>query len=108
MGVEESLRPVVETDILATPAAGRAAIRGGILRTGGFAIGVGLSVAAAALLIRHLGPADFGRYTAVISLVTILAAIAEAGMTSIGVREYSLLPQPGARSLSADLPAFGC
>jgi O-antigen/teichoic acid export membrane protein len=91
VGVDESLKPA-ETDILATPAAGRAAIRGGILRTAGYAIGVGLSVVAAALLIRHLGPADFGRYTAVISLVTILASIAEAGMISIGVREYSVLP----------------
>jgi O-antigen/teichoic acid export membrane protein len=83
-------------DILDTPAAGAAAIRGGILRLAGYGAGVGLSVLAAALLIRHLGPTDFGRYTAVISLVTILAAIAEGGMTNIGVREYSVLP-PGRR-----------
>ena len=83
-------------DILDTPAAGGAAIRGGILRVAGYAAGVALSILAAALLIRHLGPADFGRYTAVISLVTILAAIAEGGMTTIGVREFSLLP-PGPR-----------
>jgi O-antigen/teichoic acid export membrane protein len=62
------------------------------LRVGGYGAGVALSVLAAALLIRHLGPTDFGRYTAVISLVTILAAIAEGGMTNIGVREYSVLP----------------
>jgi O-antigen/teichoic acid export membrane protein len=83
-------------DILDTPAAGPAAIRGGILRLGGYGAGVALSVLSAALLIRHLGPTDFGRYTAVISLVTILAAIAEGGMTNIGVREYSVLP-PGRR-----------
>jgi O-antigen/teichoic acid export membrane protein len=93
------VRPVhgeAGVDILDTPAAGAAAIRGGILRITGYAAGVALSVVAAALLIRHLGPADFGRYTAVISLVTILAAIAEAGLTSLGVREHSVLP-PGRR-----------
>lgn len=95
MGVEDPLRSV-EADILSTPAAGRLAIRGAILRVVGFGLGVGLSVIAAALLIRHLGPADFGRYTAVIAVVTILAALAEAGMTNIGVREYSVLP-PGDR-----------
>jgi O-antigen/teichoic acid export membrane protein len=62
------------------------------LRVGGYGAGVALSVLSAALLIRHLGPTDFGRYTVVISLVTILAAIAEGGMTNIGVREYSVLP----------------
>jgi O-antigen/teichoic acid export membrane protein len=94
--VEEPLNPAAGPDILDTPAAGAAAIRGGALRIGGYAAGVALSVLAAALLIRHLGPADFGRYTAVISLVTILASVAEGGMTSIGVRDYSVLP-PGRR-----------
>ena len=78
-------------DILDTPAAGAAAIRGGTLRVGGYAAGVALSVLAAALLTRYLGPADYGRYAAVISLVTILATIAEGGLTTIGVREFSLL-----------------
>jgi O-antigen/teichoic acid export membrane protein len=89
--VEETLNPQAETDILDTAAAGGAAIRGAALRMIGYAAGVGLSVLGAALLTRHLGPGDFGRYTAVISLVTLLAALAEAGMTTIGVREYSVL-----------------
>ena len=93
MGVEETLSPGAERDILDTAAAGGAAIRGATLRMIGYAAGVGLSVLGAALLTRHLGPADFGRYTAVIALVTLLAALAEAGMTTIGVREYSLLPR---------------
>ena len=84
------------TDILDTTAAGAAAIRGAALRILGYGIGVGLSVVGAALLIRHLGPADFGRFTAAVSLVTIFATLAEAGMTNLGVREYSLLP-PGRR-----------
>jgi O-antigen/teichoic acid export membrane protein len=96
VGVEGPVEPGAESDILSTPAAGRAAIRGGMLRVLGYGLGVALSVVGAALLTRHLGPEDFGRYTTVISLVTILAAFAEAGTTNIGVREYSVLP-PGER-----------
>jgi O-antigen/teichoic acid export membrane protein len=96
VSADEFLKPGGESDILATPAAGRAAIRGAILRVVGYGLGVGLSVIGAALLTRHLGPADFGRYTTVISLVTVLAALAEAGTTNIGVREFSVLP-PGRR-----------
>jgi len=80
-----------EVDILDTGAAGGAAIRGGVLRVGGYLAGVGLGVVSAAILIRYLGPADFGRYMTVISLVTIVAGLSEAGMTNIGVREYSVL-----------------
>jgi O-antigen/teichoic acid export membrane protein len=94
--VEEPLRPNPGSDILSTPAAGRAAIRGAVIRTVGYALGVGLSVIGAALLIRHLGPGTFGRFTTVLSLVTILAAFAEAGTTNLGVREFSVLP-PGRR-----------
>ena len=79
-------------DILDTTAAGGAAIRGGILRVLGYGATVGLSVVSAALLIRHLGPRDFGRYTAVFSLVTVVAGLTEAGMTSVGVREFAILP----------------
>lgn len=78
-------------DILDTPAAGSAVIRGGALRVAGYAVGVGLSVIGVALLARHLGVADFGRYAAVISLVTIAGTVSEAGMTSLGVREYTVL-----------------
>ena len=84
--------PPATTDILDTAAAGAAAIRGGVLRLAGYVAGVGLSVVGAAILLRYLGPHDFGRFTAALSLVTILGALAEAGMTTIGIREFSLLP----------------
>ena len=76
-------------DVLDTPAAGGMVIRGGVLRAAGYIAGVGLSVVAAALMVRHLGVVDWGRYVTVTSLITIVAGLSEAGMTAIGVREYS-------------------
>jgi O-antigen/teichoic acid export membrane protein len=76
-------------DILDTPEAGPLAIRGGVLRVLGYAAGIVLSVASAAVLLRHLTVADFGRYGTVLALVTIVSGLSEAGMTSVGVREYA-------------------
>lgn len=99
LGVE----PPDTTDILDTGAAGTAVIRGGFVRLVGFGAGVGLSVIGAAILLRYLGPHDFGRFTAALSLVTILGALAEAGMTTIGVREYSLIPPAERQQLTGGL-----
>lgn len=77
-------------DILDTPQAGPKVIRGSLLRVLGYAAGVLLSVGSAALLLRYLSVADFGRYAAALSLVTIVAGLTDAGMTSIGVREYAV------------------
>jgi O-antigen/teichoic acid export membrane protein len=79
------------TEVLDTPAAGSLVIRGGVIRAVGYVMGVALSVVAVAILIRQLGAADYGRYVTVISLVTIVGAMAEAGMTNLGIREYSTL-----------------
>jgi O-antigen/teichoic acid export membrane protein len=78
-------------DVLDTPAAGRLVIRGGALRIASFVVGVGISVATVALLIRQLGAGDYGRYVTVVSLVTLVGALAEAGMTNLGIREYTTL-----------------
>ena len=79
-----------ERDLLDTPQAGPAAIRGSLLRVGGYGAGLLLSVLSVSLLIRHLGVDDFGRYVTVISLVTIVQGITDAGLSQIGVREYSI------------------
>ena len=76
-------------DVLDTTQAGSLVIRGGALRVGAYAVGTGLTVVSAALLIRHLGTSDFGRYVTIVSLVTIVGAVTEAGMTNLGVREYA-------------------
>jgi O-antigen/teichoic acid export membrane protein len=81
---------VAATDLLDTPQAGPAAIRGSLLRASGYLAGVSLSILSVSLLIRHLGVGDFGRYVTVLSLVAIVQGVTDAGLSSIGVREYSL------------------
>jgi len=76
-------------DVLDTTAAGGIVIRGGVVRTLGYTSGVGLGVVSAALMVRHLGVVDWGRYVTVTSLIAIVAGLSEAGMTAIGVREFS-------------------
>ncbi len=60
-------------DPLGTAAAGPAAIRGGAVRTAGYAAGVLLSLVAVPFLVRHLGVDGFGRYQTVIAIATIVA-----------------------------------
>ena len=48
--------------LLDTPAAGPMAVRGSLLRTGGYVLGAGLRLMSAAVVARHLGVADFGRF----------------------------------------------
>lgn len=76
-------------DVLDTPEAGRRVVVGGALRVAGFIVGVAASVVGAALVTRHLGPEDYGRYQTVVALVTIVQAVTDLGMTSLGLREYS-------------------
>jgi O-antigen/teichoic acid export membrane protein len=76
--------------VLDTQAAGPAVIRGGAIRALGFVAGVPLGIVAAALLTRHLGSADYGRWSAVLSLTAIVTGVAEAGMLNIGVREFAV------------------
>jgi O-antigen/teichoic acid export membrane protein len=83
--------------------AGPAAIRGGAYRVGGYALGSLFSLAAAAVLFRHLGVVDTGRYNTAISLVAIVAGLSDLGLTAIGVRELSLRAEPERRDLVRNL-----
>ena len=89
--MEGDVEPRAGTDVLDTSAAGGLVIRGGVLRTAGHGLGIALSVGAVAILIRHLGAADYGRYVTVISLISIVGSLAEAGLTNLGIREYATL-----------------
>ena len=51
---------------------------------------VALSIASIAVLTRHLGVVRFGEYTTVMSLTGIVTAITDAGMSSVGIREYAV------------------
>ncbi len=80
---------MTEPDVLDTDRAGGLLLRGSVLRMAGFVATVGLSVISATLLTRYLGVARFGQYTTVLSLVLVVAAITDAGMSTYGTREYA-------------------
>jgi O-antigen/teichoic acid export membrane protein len=85
----------VGSDLLDSRRAGGVLLRGSVLRFGGFVTTVGLSVVSATLLTRHLGVARFGQYTTVMSLVAVVAAVTDAGMSTYGTREYAIRREPG-------------
>src|SRR6478735_6872087 len=87
MATEQQPTPEeLESDLLDTPSAGPAAIRGSALRTAGYVAGVLLSLISVPLLIRHLGSVEYGRYIVAITLVTIVQGITDIGLGQIGVR----------------------
>src|SRR5438045_2708234 len=67
-------------------------MRGGALRTGGYAFAVVLSLASAPLMVRHTGDSRFGRYTTALSVVTLVAGLTEGGLNAVAVRELSTRP----------------
>lgn len=82
--------PTVDyTDPLDSPEAGGRAIRGVALRTIMFGAGLLLNLAAVPFMIRHLGPVDYGYYITVASIVFLVGAVTEAGLTNLGVRHWA-------------------
>ena len=81
-----------EPDVLRTGAAGGHAIRGGLVRTAGYGVGILLSVGTSAILLRHLGVEQFGQYGTIAAIAGIVLGLTDAGLTSIGARELSVLP----------------
>jgi O-antigen/teichoic acid export membrane protein len=81
----------VDRDLLSTPEAGPAAVRGGALRIGGYTASSLAALGSGALLYRYLGPVKSGHYNAAGNLVALVAAISDLGLTAIGIRELSLL-----------------
>lgn len=84
-------RPAAE-DIVGSPDAGPAALRGGLLRTGGFVLGLLLGLASAPLIVRHLGDAEFGRYSAVLAVMAIVTGLTEGGINTVALRELAAMP----------------
>ncbi len=84
-------RAPTESDVLSTPAAGPAVVRGATLRMVSFSVGSLFSVLAAALLFRHLGVFDTGRYTIAMSLGALVTGLTDLGLTGVGMRELSVL-----------------
>ncbi|MEH3053298.1 MAG: oligosaccharide flippase family protein [Patulibacter minatonensis] len=69
-------------------------VRGGAIRTVGFAITNLIALGAAMILSRHLGDEGFGLYGSVMALITIIYGITDAGLNVVGARELSLV-EPG-------------
>lgn len=90
-------------DLLSTSAAGPAAVRGGALRVGSFFAGTLASVGSAALLFRHLGVVDTGRYATATSLSAVVTGLTDLGLTAIGVREYAVLSGERRESVARNL-----
>ena len=95
--------PPASPDLLDTSAAGPAAIRGGAVRVLGYVIGVLASIGSSAVLFRHLGVEDTGRYLTIVTLATLAAGITDAGLSGIGVRELSRRGPEESRRLFANL-----
>ena len=91
------------SDVLDSTEAGGRIIRGGVLRFATYVAMVALSVLSAALLTRHLGVVRFGEYTTVLSLVGIVASITDAGMSTVGTREFAISAGAERDALMRDL-----
>ncbi len=93
-----------EADLVDSAAAGPAAMRGGLLRAASFAGSLLIAVASAPLLVRHLGDVEFGRYATALAVVAIAAGLTEGGITTVALRELSVVKEPEARRrLMSDL-----
>jgi O-antigen/teichoic acid export membrane protein len=92
-----------EPHLLDSPEAGSIAVRGGLLRVAGYFAGILLTVGSAALLFRHLGVGDTGRYVTVLALVAIVSGTTDIGLTTIGMRELAVRDAVAGRRLMANL-----
>ncbi|WP_210491573.1 oligosaccharide flippase family protein [Patulibacter sp. SYSU D01012] len=66
----------------------RAVVGGGGSRAAAFVVGNLLNVAAVGVLTRTLGD-EYGRYTAVLSLITIVGIVSDLGLANLAVRELA-------------------
>ncbi|HEV7162433.1 MAG TPA: oligosaccharide flippase family protein [Solirubrobacteraceae bacterium] len=99
LGPEVASEVAAAGDVLDTHEAGGAALRGSVLRTGSYVLGILLSLVSARVLIEHLGVSNFGRYTTVVALVTIVSGFTEGGLNSVVLREFATLPEHGRREM---------
>jgi O-antigen/teichoic acid export membrane protein len=85
-------------DLLDAPV-GASVVRGGALRGGVYLVGIALSLVSVPLMTRHLGAVDYGRVLAVFSLIAVAGALTDGGLTTVGVREYSVRSSDEHRAL---------
>jgi O-antigen/teichoic acid export membrane protein len=95
--------PEEAIDVLDSDQAGGRIVRGAFVRFASYIGIVGLSVISAALLTRHLGPTQFGQYTTVLSLVAVVGVVTDAGMASLGTREFAVRVGADREAFMSDL-----
>lgn len=93
----------VPHDVLGSGEAGGRVIRGSAWRAMAGIAGSAVGIGTAALLLRHLGVAESGRYVTVISLLAIAVAIADTGLNVSGSRWLALRTPPERRELIANI-----
>jgi O-antigen/teichoic acid export membrane protein len=101
--VEREVSTLEPDDLLATSAAGPAAVRGGAMRVGSYVATALVGIATAALLFRHLGVVDTGRYTTALVLAAVVTGLTDLGLTSVGIRELTVLRGPARAELASNL-----
>ena len=88
MSADDVEREVAD-DVLDSAEAGGRVIRGGAARSISYVASLLLSLASVPFMIRHLGKVDYGHYVAVSAIVFIVGGVTEAGLTNLGIRDYS-------------------
>lgn len=78
-------------------------IRGGSLRVAATLTGVLAGALSAPLVVRHLGVVDYGRYLTVGSVIFVVTALTEGGLTNVAVRAFSVAGAEERRALIANL-----
>jgi O-antigen/teichoic acid export membrane protein len=95
--------PATGVDVLDAGEAGGLLIRGAAGRTIGYVAGIAIGLLAVPLMIRELGVERYGYFITASSVVLLIYAVTEAGLTALGVREYATahdsLRQPMLRNL---------
>jgi O-antigen/teichoic acid export membrane protein len=90
-------------DILDTSQAGPSIIRGSLMRLGAYLLGTLATVGSSAVVIRHLGLVDTGRYLTVTALVMIVATVSDLGLSGFAVRDYATGPRAEGRRFLRNL-----
>lgn len=76
-------------DSLDSGEAGGRLIRGGAVRIATYGLSLLASLVSAPLVIRHLGPAQYGYFATVTAAVFIISGVTEGGLNTLGIREFA-------------------
>lgn len=83
-------KPEPKDDALTAPDTGHRVVRGSTVRGAGYVFGTALMAVASVFLLRHLGVVAFGQFVTVVSIIAIVTQLSDAGLATIGQREYVL------------------